>query len=187
MVRSLFFSGSGKNKMLYIKNAVIPSNEEIADLLGDIYLNKETDNGDLKNANRNLLIENLFILDDPELNIKRHIKVNGNIIGYVYIIHERIPCPYCSDVNYLLIADTEYGINNFIFLGDIVNGKQIISYEEFEKYTNRFLNKNLITSEFENIKVAHEYKKHSKYFRKSIIGLQTQVRLSNETYNNLIF
>lgn len=187
MVRTLFFSDSGKNRMLYIKNAVIPSNEEIANMLKDLYANGDEENGELKSKSQKLIANSLLSLDDSIDSNKRNIQLNGETIGYVYIIHERIPCPYCSDVNYLLIADTEYRINNFIFIADIVNGKQTIPIEEFEKYTFRFLHKNLLTADFEIIEQSPEYKRHSKYFKNSIIRLQTQVRLSNETYNTLIF
>ncbi|KPK95778.1 hypothetical protein AMJ80_03710 [bacterium SM23_31] len=178
MINTLFLSDNGNNRTLYIKNPIIPANNEIADLICDIYFNKDNDGGESQNSNRALFIDNLHILDNPEDSKKLHICLNGEITGYVYIIYEFIPSSNCSDINYLLITDTEYRIINFIFLCDMIDGKYVIPYYKFEQYTNQFLNKNLITSEFENINIPSLYERYFEYFKKSIVDLQTNLQMS---------
>ena len=94
MINKLFFKPTEKHEhLLGIKDIVNPTNEEIAALVKGIYLTDKSQNGStpdlsLREAKRR---SNLIITDDPIERNKRHVSVNNQLLGYVYIVHEGIP------------------------------------------------------------------------------------------------
>lgn len=178
MVGNLFFSGSCNDLKMNLKTVVKPTNEQIADILIALFPKEFTDNGNSEAKSQKLIADSLVVLDDSIESIKRHIQANeGTIVGYAYIIIEKIACPSCSDVNYLLITDNNYTIKHIIFLRDIVEGYKIITVEKFEELSNQFLGMSLLNSDFSSIEVVSNPEKHSIYFKESINRIQKQVRL----------
>jgi hypothetical protein len=118
--------------------------------------------------------------DDPIENNKRHIIADGDTLGYAYIIYEPIPCPVCSDVNYLLVADKKYRIREFIHLRDMVESHQIIPLDEFEKFSDQFIGKSILENDFTDVPVVAAMEKHTIYFKGSVLKLQKQTRLFYE-------
>jgi len=203
MVGKLFFSDGSNNPNMNLKTFVIPTNEQIADFICNIYSDSATNNGELNTENRKLstmslrgaerrsnlafkaesrtlIADSLIVLSDPIESNKRHIIKNDSTVGYAYVIHEQIACPTCSDINYLLITDNGYTIKHIIFLRDIVEGYKIIPVKKFEEFSNKFFEMNLLNDDFMPVKVVSDPAKHSLYFKESIKRLQKQVRLFYE-------
>ena len=157
MINKLFFKPTEKHEhLLGIKDIVNPTNEEIAALVKGIYLTDKSQNGStpdlsLREAKRR---GNLIITDDPIERNKRHVSVNNQLLGYVYIVHEGIPWPHCSDVNYLLAADTGYRIKEFIHLREMIEANQVVPVEKFEQFSDQFIGLSLLTDDYLTIKLS---------------------------------
>jgi hypothetical protein len=164
MVYKTFFA---KNRIDFnIKNHVITTNQQIKYYVDSLFVNNNKDTIKINN-------------DEIESN-KRIIMEKDIILGFVYIIYEQINCPSCSDVNYLLVLDKEYRILNFVFLRNIVEGYKIFPIEEFKKFTNTLIGKNLLTNTFSEMNIPTDPLKYSIYFKRSILSVQNQARLFNE-------
>jgi len=127
--------------------------------------------------------DSLRIVEDDILSNKRIIishrdgfPENGDTLGFAFIVYEPIPCPSCSDVNYVLITDKKYIINHIIFLRNILENFKIVSNKEFTIFSNQFLNNNLINYDFSIIKSVLKPRKYAFYFRKSFIDLNKEMR-----------
>ena len=192
----MFFSSNDSTSM-NLKTFVIPTNEKIADTLRSLWSIGETNNGEegvmslrsrslgrsnlsFHTESRKLKADSLLVLDDPIESNKRHIISGDSIIGYAYVIHEQIACPSCSDINYLLITDTNYTIKHIISLHDIVEDYKIISINKLRKYSNQFIGLRLLGSDFTSIKEISEAKKYSHYFINSILSIQKKFKLLYE-------
>jgi len=92
---------------------------------------------------------------------KRFIYDNDVLVGYAFVIIEKIGCPTCSEVNFLFVTDSEYNIYQIIYLRDIVEDNKIIPVEKFQEFSKKFLNKNLYDYDFEKIKRMKFAPKHT--------------------------
>ena len=54
--------------------------------------------------------DSLRIVEDDIMSNKRIIIEKGDTLGFAFIVYEPIPCPSCSDVNYVLLIDKKYFI-----------------------------------------------------------------------------
>jgi len=159
MVYSVFFSKS----RLYpdIKKVVILTDDQIKHYAESLFVHKDS----------------LQIKEDEIENNKRIIFDKNDTIGFVYIIDEKIPCPSCSNVNYLLMTDKEYTIKNIVFMKEIIEDYKFVPVDTFKLFSNNFLYRNILKDDFKNIKTLKNPQKHSIYFSESILKIQKQVKL----------
>jgi hypothetical protein len=127
--------------------------------------------------------DSLKITDDDIMSNKRIIIENGDTLGFAFIVYEPIPCPSCSDINYLLITDKKYKIQSIIFLRNIIEDYKIFPKDIFISFINRFINRNIKN---ENLAIMHilvnqDFPQNNiNYFIQSIIKVNKQVRFFNE-------
>jgi len=162
MVYKTFFV---KNRLnLDYKKPVAVTNEEIRRYADSLFIYKDS----------------LRIVEDDILSNKRILIENNDTVGYAFIVYEPIPCPSCSDVNFILVADNHYNIRNLIFLREIVEDYKIVSIDTFQLFSNRLLDKNILNDDFTKIGTIEKSKKHSKYFIDYIVRLKKQIMFLND-------
>jgi hypothetical protein len=123
--------------------------------------------------------DSLWIVEDDIMSNKRIIIENGDTLGFAFVVYEPIPCPSCSDVNYLLITNNEYIIKNIIFMQDIIEGYKVVNIDTFKEFSNQFVNLSLLKDDFKKI-ILKNAKKNYQYFKSSIINIQSDVKLFYE-------
>lgn len=156
-------NGDSDNIAFDIKTVIIPTDEEIIVFLDSIFI----------------VPEKRIVRDPIELN-KRIILKSDLILGYVYIIHEKIPCPNCSDINFMLITDEKLIIKHIKYLRPNIEDNKVIAKDYCENYAGKFLNRSLVNGDFDVIKNNDRYQKFTYALTKSIVDLKEKVRLFNE-------
>jgi len=163
MVYKTFFAKNRLNPVY--KKPVNVTNAQIHHYVDSLFVHKDS----------------LRIVEDDIMSNKRIIIENGDTLGFAFIVYEPIPCPSCSDVNYILLVDNLYTIKNIVFLREIVEDYKIVQEDSIMVFINQFLNNNLLRVDFGNNIPIGKPKKHSKYFLISMNSIQKQVRLFNES------
>jgi len=121
--------------------------------------------------------DSLRVVEDEIMSNKRIIIENGDTLGFAFIVYEPIPCPSCSDVNYVLITDKEYIIMDIRFLKEIIEGYEVINMDTVIMYSQQFISLTIVYSDISSIKPLEKPKKYSEYFINTLITLQKQIIL----------
>jgi len=124
--------------------------------------------------------DSLIINDDGIMSNKRIIIENGDTLGFAFIVYEPIPCPSCSDVNYILFTDTRYSILKIIYFRDIIEDYKAIPKKTFLNETGDLIGMNVLRDSLTVSFSDKVPKKQSQAFTASILDLQSRVRLFNE-------
>jgi hypothetical protein len=162
MVYKTFFAKNRLNPDY--KNPVKVTNEDIRRYADSVFVHRDS----------------LRIVEDDIMSNKRIIIENGDTVRFAFIVYEPIPCPSCSDVNYVLLVDNLYTIKNIVFLREIVENYKIIQVDSFRVFSNQWLYKNILKYDFNYIQTLNTPKKYSKYFKESVRKIQGEVNLFYE-------
>ena len=116
--------------------------------------------------------DSLRIDEDEIMSNKRIIIENKDTLGFAFIVYESIPCPSCSNLNYVMITDKDYTIRDIRFLKNIIEDYKIVPVDSFRVFSNQFLEMNFLKDDFTNIQTSNKIKKYSKYFIVSLLRYQ---------------
>jgi hypothetical protein len=162
MVYKTFFAKNRLNPDY--KNPVKVTNEDIRRYADSVFVHRDS----------------LWIVEDDIMSNKRIIMENGDTLGYVFIVYEPIPCPSCSNLNYMLFTDKEYKLKDIILLRDVIEDYKVIEKEQVSTVVKPFTGINLLLNE-DDIQISIDKpKKFITAFKESVYELQRKVRLFNE-------
>jgi len=142
----------------------------------------EVTNADIRRYADSLFVhrDSLRIVEDIFESNKRIVNEKDNIIGYIYILYEPINCPSCSDINYVLITNKEYTIKNIILVNDIIEGFKKVPKDTINLFIKSFFNINILTYNFENVKLPKKSMKYQTYIQNSLINIKKQIKFFYE-------
>ena len=139
----------------------------------------EVTNEDIRRYADSLFVhrDSLRIVEDDILSNKRIIIENGDTVGFAFVVYEPIPCPSCSDVNYVMFTDKKYMIRYIRYIRDVIEDYKTIPEEHINAILVQVFGKNIIQDKLSIVIPEKSPKKHLNGFTASIKELQSRIRL----------